>query len=128
VEGILDFDVECVGQFVGKPPARCLIDKGVDGRDESAETGEPDSVVRPEAGVVEAGDFAEGIVAAAMGIAGEVIEKFELAEYGEAGAGAEDLFELRQGGDFVAEQVLAEQLRVKKDGSHNVIVPDGRLS
>src|SRR5215831_20004746 len=105
-----------------------LIDKGLGGRGIIAKTGEPDSVVRPEAGVVKTGDLAEGIVATAMRIAGEVIEKFEFAEYGEAGAAAENLFEFRQGGDPVAEQVLAQQLRVKGDGSHNVIVPTRRPS
>jgi hypothetical protein len=63
-----------------------------------------------------------------MSIAGEVIEEFEFAEYGEAGAGAENLFEFRQGSDFVTEQVLAQELRVKGDGSHNVIVPIERPS
>jgi len=34
----------------------------------------------PQADVIEAGGFAEGIVAAAMGIAGQVIQELELAK------------------------------------------------
>ena len=78
------------------------MDEGLDGRDESAVTGEPDVIVRPKADVVKAGDFAEGIEAAAMGVAGKIVDKFELAKDGEVGTGTEDLFEFRQGGDFVA--------------------------
>ena len=79
--------------------------------------------MRPEAGVVKAGDFAEGIEATTMGVAGKIVKKFEFAKDGEVGGGAEDLFEFRQGGDFVAEQVFAQQLRVEGDVTHNVIVP-----
>ena len=83
--------MERVGQFVGEPAARGLIDEGLDGGDERAVTGEPNRIVGPQAGVVEAGDFAKGIVAAAMSIAGEVIEELEFAKDGEVGGGAESL-------------------------------------
>jgi hypothetical protein len=89
VEGILDLGMENVGQFIGEPAARGLIDEGLDGGDERAVTGKPNRIVGPQAGVVEAGGFAEGIVTAAMGIAGEVIQELELAKDGEVGAGAE---------------------------------------
>src|SRR5260370_33799396 len=39
VEGILDLDVEDVGQFVGEPTARGVIDEGFDGGNQSAATG-----------------------------------------------------------------------------------------
>jgi hypothetical protein len=70
VEGILDLGMEDIGQLVSEPPARSLTDKGFNGGNERAITREPDSIVRPEAGVIEASDLAKRIVAAAMGIAG----------------------------------------------------------
>lgn len=58
-----------------------------------------------------------------MGVAGEVVEELELAKDSEAGSGTEGLPQLREGGDFVAQQVLAKALGVEGDGPHNVIVP-----
>ena len=80
VEGILDLSMENVGQFIGEPAVRGLVDEGLDGGDEGAVTGKPNCIVGPQADVVEAGGFAEGIVTAAMGIAGEVIQELELCE------------------------------------------------
>jgi hypothetical protein len=51
--------------------------------------GKPNSVVGPQAGVVETGRFAERIITAAVGIAGHVIQKLEFAKDGEVGAAAE---------------------------------------
>ena len=70
----------------------------------------------PQADVVEAGSFAEGIVTAAMGIAGQVIEEFEFAKDGEVGGGAESLLEFGESSDFVAQEVLAEDLGVLSRG------------
>src|SRR5437868_6256632 len=91
VEGILNLSMEHVGQFVGEPSARGLIDEGLDGGNQGAVTGKPNCIVRPQADVIEAGSFAEGVVTAAMGIAGEVIEGLEFAKDGEVGAGAESV-------------------------------------
>ena len=76
----------------------------------------------PQADVVEAGGFAEGIVTAAMGIAGEVIEELEFSKDGEVGAGAESSFEFGQSSNFVAQEMLAESLRVEGERAHNVRV------
>ena len=80
----------------------------------------------PQADVVEAGGFAEGIVTAAMGIAGEVIQEFELSKDGEVGAIAESSFEFGQSSDFVAQEMLADSLGVEGEWAHNVIVPTSR--
>ena len=77
----------------------------------------------PQADIVEAGGFAEGIVTAAMGIAGEVIQEFEFSKDGEVGAGAESRFQFGQSSDFVAQEMLAESLGVEGERAHNVIVP-----
>ena len=121
----MDFGMECIGQFVGEPASRRLVDEGFDSGNERAVTREPNGIMGPQAGIVEAGAFAEGIVAAAMSIAGQIVEELEFAKDGEIGGGTEDLFEFGQGGDFVPKEVLAEELGVEGEGSHNVIVPAG---
>jgi hypothetical protein len=91
VERILNLGMERIGQFVGEPPMRRLIDEGHDGGDQGAEPREPDRLTGPQAGVVEAGGFSESVVAPAMSIAGQVVEEFEFTKDGEAGVGAEGL-------------------------------------
>src|SRR5205823_14050820 len=93
----------------------------------SAVTGKPNCIVGPQACVVEARSFAEGIVTATMGIAGEVIQEFELAKDGEVGTGAESSFKFGQSSDFVAQEMLAESLGVEGEWAHNVIVPTRRV-
>jgi hypothetical protein len=99
------------------------MNKGFDGSDERAMTGEPDRLLGPQTVVVEAGGFPEGVVAAAMSVAGKVVERLELAKDGEVSGGAENVFEFRQSSDFVAQQVLAKDLGIEGERSHNVIVP-----
>src|SRR6266436_6562240 len=100
------------------------MDEGFDGSDERAVTGEPDRIVGPQAGIVEADGFTEGIVAPAVSVTREVVEELEFAKDGEVrGGGAESVFEFGQGGDLVAKQVLAEGLGIEGKWSHNVIVP-----
>lgn len=70
MEGILHLGMKCVGEFVGKPTVRGPMDEGFNGGDERAVTREPDRLVGPQAGVVEAHRFAESVVAAAMGVTG----------------------------------------------------------
>jgi len=123
VERILDLSMECVRQFVGEAAARGLMDEVFDGGDERAVTGEPDCIVGPQAGIVEAGGFTEGVIAPAVGITGEVVEALEFAKDGEVRGGAENVFEFRQSSDLVAQQVLAKDLGGEGEGAHNVIVP-----
>jgi len=58
------------------------MDKGLDGGDERAVSGKPDRLMGPETVVVEAGRFTEDVVAAAMSVAGKVVERLELAKDG----------------------------------------------
>jgi hypothetical protein len=58
------------------------MDKGFDGGDERAVPGKPDCLMGPKTVVVEAGRFTEGVVAAALSVAGKVVERLELAKYG----------------------------------------------
>jgi hypothetical protein len=119
----LDLHMECVRQFVGEVAARGVLDEGFYGGNERAVTREPNRIVGPQAGIVEAGDFTEGVIAPAVSITGEVVQTLEFAKDGEVGGGAESVFEFRQSSDFVAQQVLAKDLGIEGDRSHNVIVP-----
>lgn len=104
---------------------RRAVGESFDGGQQGAVAGKPNGLVGPQAVVVEAGDFAEGVVAAAVSVAGEVVELLELAEDGEAGRPAQGLLEFGQSGDLMTSQVLADQLGVEGERSHNVIVPTG---
>jgi hypothetical protein len=99
------------------------MDKGFDGGDERAVPREPDRLMGPQAGGVETDGFTQGIVAATMRIAGEVVERLKLAKDSEICGGAQNVFEFGQSSDFVAQQVLAKDLGGEGEGSHNVIVP-----
>jgi len=103
------------------------MDEGLDGGNERAVPGKPDRLMGPQTVVVEAGRFTKGVVAAAMSVAGKVVERLELAKDGQVSGGAENVFEFRQSSDFVAQQVLAKDLGIEGKGSHNVIVPSKRL-
>ena len=98
----MDLGMECVRQFVGEAAARGLLDKGFDGGDQSAVTGEPDRIVGPQTDVVEAGGFTKGVIAPAVSITGEVVEGLEFAKDGEVRGGAESVFEFWQSSDLVA--------------------------
>jgi len=58
-----------------------------------------------------------------MGIAGQVIQELELSKDGEVGGGAESGFEFGQSSDFMAQEMLADILRIEGEGAHNVRVP-----
>jgi len=73
--------------------------------------------------VVKAGDFAQRIVSAAMGVAGEVVQRFEFAEDGDIDGSAEGLLQLVERGDLVAQEKLVQRIGAEREGSHNVIVP-----
>ena len=76
----MDLSMECIGEFVSKPATWGLIDKSLDGGNQRAQARKPNRIVGPQAGMVEAGGFAEGIITAAMGIAGPLIQSLQLAE------------------------------------------------
>src|ERR1017187_3325667 len=120
---VLHFDVQGARQFLGEETARGTIDEHFGGGQQRAETREPDVSLRPQSMIVKAGDFAERIVSAAMGIAGEVIERFELAEDGDVDGVAKGLLHLVEGGDLGPEPQHAQCIGAVGEESHNVIVP-----
>src|SRR5438270_2084349 len=68
-------------------------------------------------------DLGEGVVAAAMGVAGAIGEFFQLAKHRGIDFGPQDFFQLGQGGDFLQAQELTQTLGVEGGCSHNAIVP-----
>src|ERR1700736_1549972 len=94
------------------------MDKGFDGGDERAVPGKPDCLMGPKTVIVEAGRFTESVVAAAMSVAGKVVERLELAKDGQVSGGAENVFEFRQSSDFAWPQVLARDLGAEDGGWH----------
>src|SRR2546427_3621648 len=88
-----------------------------------AELREPDVRMRPQAFLVEMGDFMKGIVSAAMGVAGEVIQRLEFAEDRDIDRGAEGVFQFVEGGDLAAQEQRTQFIGAKGERSHNVIVP-----
>jgi len=116
MESILHFDVQERGQLIGEVSARGTMHAFLGGGQQRAETGKPGFSVRPQSAIIKAGNFAQGVVSAAMRIAGQVIQRLEFAEYGDIDRGAEDLFELVQRSDLVAQQKPAQSIGAEGEG------------
>ena len=90
-QGVLGADTEPVVELVDEVSGFRVVDERLGGCDEGAGAGEADAGERPQAVFVEVGELVEGVVAAAMGVAGAGVEVPELAERGvPADAGADE--------------------------------------
>ena len=58
-----------------------------------------------------------------MRVTGEIVQPFELAEDRDTHGSAEGLFEFVEGGDFAAQEGLAQRVGEEGSRSHNVRVP-----
>jgi hypothetical protein len=58
-----------------------------------------------------------------MGVAGQIIQRFEFAEDRYVDRGAESLLQLVQSGDLAAQQQRTQWIGAEGEGPHNVIVP-----
>jgi hypothetical protein len=123
MEGILHFDVQVRSQLIGEVSTRGTLDEGICRGQQGAEAGEPDLCLGPQSAIIKAGDFAQGIVSAAMGIAGEVIQRLEFAEDREGCRGPVSVLQFVQSCDFVAQQKPAQGIGAEEERPHNVIVP-----
>ena len=85
-----------------------VVHENFHGGQQGAVAGKPDALVRPKSTIVEMSDLAQGIEAATMSVAGEIIERLQFAKDGEIGIGAQNPFELGQIGDLVPAKVLAK--------------------
>ena len=125
---VLHFDVQGPRQFIGEVSVRRTIDKGFGGGQQRSELREPDVGLRPQPMLVESDDFAQGIVSPAMRVAGEVIQRPELAEDGDIDGGTEGLLQLVEGSDLVVQQQRAQCIGAEGNRPHNVIVPTWSVS
>ena len=110
---LLDSGLEEVSQLPSVVAVGGGQDEGFHRGYQGAVAREPDPFVRPQSASIKAGDLDQSVEASAMGVAGEITELLEFAEYGEIGGGAEHAFEFRQIGDLVTVQVLTQQSRVE---------------
>ena len=103
---VLGADREQVVQLVDEMSGLGVVDERLGGCDQGAGAGEADPGEGPQAVLVEVGECGEGVVAAAMRVAGPGVEVLELAKSGTpAGAGTEGRHHLGQRRDGL----LAEQ-------------------
>src|ERR1017187_9582177 len=122
-ERIFSLDVQELLQFVGQVALGSTVDQSFDGRHQRAPTREPDGLKGPQAVGIELGDLSEGVVAAAMGVAGMIGEHIQLAKHRSIDGGPQGLFQFRQSGDFLRAQEEAQMIGEEGGGSHNAIVP-----
>jgi hypothetical protein len=64
--------------------------------------------MRPQSAIVETSDFGQGVEAAAMSVAGEILKLLQFPKDSEIGVGAENAFQLGQIGDLVTAEMLAQ--------------------
>src|SRR5215467_7741606 len=75
--------------------------------------------MRPKTLIIKASDFGKGVIAAAMSIAGQIVQWAELPENGDIGGSAEPLFQLGEVGDLVRTQVTTNDAGIESSRSHN---------
>ena len=78
--------------------------------------------MRPQSAIVETSDLGQGVEAAAMSVAGEIVKLLQFTKDSEIGVCAEDAFQLGQIGDLVMTEMLAQCGGIEGSGSHNVRV------
>ena len=89
-------------QFFRKISRDRATDEGLGGGQQGTVAGEPGRRAGPQAVGSEAGDLAKRVETAAMRVAGQVVEFFELSKSGEVNVRAERTFQIGKGCDFVA--------------------------
>ena len=120
---VVHLDLQRLCQFLGEVALRGTIQEGFGGSQQRAVAGKADRMVEPQAVVIEGDDLAEGVIATAIRVAGEVVEGLKLTEDGDIDAGSEGALEFVQGCDLVLAEMPPQRGRGKGSRSHNVIVP-----
>src|SRR5439155_22311433 len=77
----------------------------------------------PQSVIVEKRHLPECVIAAAMRIAAEVVERLQFSEDGDVDLRAQSLLEFIQRGDFITQQKRAQCIGAEGCWAHNVIVP-----
>ena len=88
-------------QFIRKISGHRATDECLGGGQQGAVAREPSRRTGPQAIGAETGDLAKSVETAAMRVAGQVVEFFELSENGEVDVRAEGTFQIGEGCDFV---------------------------
>jgi hypothetical protein len=122
-QSILHFDVQEVLQFVSEVALGSDADEGLQGADQIAPAREPHLPKGPKALGIERWDLSEGIVAAAMGIAGTIGEFFQLAKHSDVGGRSKGQFQLGEGGYSPHAEEVAQTIGEEGGSSHNAKVP-----
>jgi hypothetical protein len=94
MQRVLHFDVQGPSQFRGEIPAGGTINDSFGGGQQRAETGEPYGCLGPQSVVVETGDFSQGVVSAAMRVAGEIIGSYPKSVIAVEGLSIQEVAEL----------------------------------
>ena len=113
-------------QFFRKISRDRATDERLCGSQQRTVAGEPGRRAGPQTVGTETGDLAKSVETAAMRVAGQVVEFFELTENGEVDVRAEGPFQIGEGCDFVMEEQLSQRIGREGERSHNVIVATER--
>jgi hypothetical protein len=83
-QSVLRGDVESLVEFGDEIACGGTVDEGGRGVDQGAEAREPHGIMGPQAIVVKTSDAVESIEAAAMRVAGSIVELIEFAKDGDS--------------------------------------------
>ena len=133
-QGVLGTDMQQVVQLLAEMSGLRLVDERLGRGDQGADAGEPDPVERPQSALVELDPFVEGVVTAAMRVAGASRQALELSKRGAPGACAQRRHDLGQRGDGLLAQQRNDHVSGELGWSHygtimvpvSVIVPQMR--
>jgi hypothetical protein len=103
-------------QFFRKISRDRATDEGLGGGQQGTVAGEAGRCAGPQTIGTETGDLAKSVETAAMRVAGQVVEFFELSENGEVDVRAEGTFQIGKGCDFVTEQRFRNESGEKARG------------
>ena len=117
---VLDLDLEQVLQLVGGVSGLTVADQHRTGVEQGAVSGEVGTVVRPQSELVETSDLSEGVVLAAVRVAGKIGERAQLAEDGHGDLGLEGSLEFDHGEDRAVAEQLAQARRMR--GRRHVMI------
>ena len=121
-QGLVGAHAEAIIEFVGPAAEIGRLDEGLDRRQQGAVNGETDALMLPQAVGVKAGASAQGVEAAAVGVAGQVGQLAEQAEDGTTGRTTERGHKVRHRGDRPSTQFGGEIVQGVDRGSHRDIM------
>src|SRR6266478_3403687 len=123
MQDVMNFHMENVSEITCEKTPWRMVDKVFHRQKQSAVTGEPHGFVRPETTIVETSDFLQGVIAAAVSVAGPVVQQLEFSEHRDVHVCIQSTFQIRECCNFVSPQILPQDLGVEYGWSHNVRIP-----